>query len=113
MSTDLAHYVGNVLTAADRKALSHSRKTEDADMGVFVFSHPRPIKFINMGMLQIWRHYGMKDEVAFRNAWETRMSVMPIYEHILPWNDFCIPWSANRGLRKNVAINLQYSYLLV
>jgi hypothetical protein len=98
MSTDLAHYVGNVLTAADRKAMTHSRKTEDADMGVFVFSHPRPIKFINMGVLMVWRHQGMKKEEAFRKAWETRMSEMPINEKFLPWFHFCIAWGTGEGL---------------
>jgi hypothetical protein len=98
MSTDLAHYVGNVLTAADRKAMTHNRKTEDADMGVFVFSHPRPIKFINMAKGQIWRHQEMKKEEAFRKAWKTRMRVLPLFSKALPWNHFCIAWGAGEGL---------------
>jgi len=60
MSTDVAHYVGHTLTAEDRKNMSHDRKTEDADMGVFVFSNPRPIKFMNLALNQWWIHHETK-----------------------------------------------------
>jgi hypothetical protein len=78
--------------------MTHNRKTEDADMGVFVFSHPRPIKFINMAKGQIWRHQEMKKEEAFRKAWKTRMRVLPLFSKALPWNHFCIAWGAGEGL---------------
>ena len=42
MSTDLADYVGNELTADERR--QQSVFIEDLDMGTFVHSHPRPVK---------------------------------------------------------------------
>ena len=48
MSADLADYVSNVLTPEQRKKMTSSKPTEDMDMGTFVYSHPRPIKFVNL-----------------------------------------------------------------
>ena len=49
MSLDLAYYVGNELTAQDRVDLrTAKRPVEDLDMGTYVYSHPYPIKYLNM-----------------------------------------------------------------
>ena len=52
MSTDVACYVSHTLTAEDRNNLSHSRKTEDLDMGDFVISNLRTIEFMNLAINQ-------------------------------------------------------------
>ncbi|GFH55253.1 predicted protein [Chaetoceros tenuissimus] len=66
MSSD---YVGNKLSAKDRHLLSHERKTEDADKGSFLFSHERPLKFIDLTLNRFWEH-GFKTEEDFREIWK-------------------------------------------
>jgi hypothetical protein len=89
MSSDLANYVGNVLSAEDRLSLMHKRHTEDADMGAFVFSHPRPVKFVNAGMNRIWIH-PCKTPEKFMNAWENQVPNLPRKApHMLPIYYFC------------------------
>jgi hypothetical protein len=88
MSSDLAYYVGNKLSAEDRRMLSHSRKTEDADMGKFVFSNDRPIKFIDLVRHKFWMHGGTKSEEDFRSKWENNMSRLPS-EGKFSWLTYC------------------------
>mmetsp|Transcript_27808 Transcript_27808/g.41234 ORF Transcript_27808/g.41234 Transcript_27808/m.41234 type:complete len:369 (-) Transcript_27808:56-1162(-) len=97
MSTDVAHYVGHTLTAEDRKNMSHDRKTEDADMGVFVFSNPGPIKFMNLALNQWWIHHETKTEDQFRRAWDKRGG-LPLHERSIVWDHFCKYWSLNIGM---------------
>lgn len=49
LSSDLAEYVGRTLTPERRDALRDGRRrTENADVGSFVFSSPYPVKFVDM-----------------------------------------------------------------
>ncbi|GFH55254.1 hypothetical protein CTEN210_11730 [Chaetoceros tenuissimus] len=72
MSSDLADHVGNKLTAKDRHLMALSfknRKIEDTDMGFFLFSSDRPLKFVDLTLHRFWEH-GLKDEEGFRETWE-------------------------------------------
>ena len=89
MSSDLANYVGNVLSAEDRLSLMHSRHTEDGDMGAFVFSHPRPVKFVHAGMNMIWMH-PRKTSEKFKSTWENDAPKWPKrISQMLPFWHFC------------------------
>ncbi|GFH56562.1 hypothetical protein CTEN210_13038 [Chaetoceros tenuissimus] len=74
MSLDLAYYVGNELTAQDRVDMrTAKRPVEDLDMGTYIYSHPYPIKFLNMYRMGIWTHEGRtKEEENYRMEWNTR-----------------------------------------
>lgn len=76
MSSDLANYVGNSLSGEQRLSLMHSRHTEDADIGAFVFSHPQPVKFINLMTYAFW-HHPRKDVKSFKESWEKDMAQFP------------------------------------
>lgn len=64
MSSDLANYVSKTLSSAQREVLSRQSPTEDIDIGSFIFSHPRPIRFVFMSHYRIWVHQ-MKDLEGF------------------------------------------------
>mmetsp|Transcript_21276 Transcript_21276/g.31507 ORF Transcript_21276/g.31507 Transcript_21276/m.31507 type:complete len:359 (+) Transcript_21276:42-1118(+) len=89
MSADLADYVGNVLTAGDRLSLMNSRPIEDLDMGTFVFSNPRPIKFVSMDQKKIWSH-PKKTEDEYRTEWDatTKSGWIP-RKQVFQWNFYC------------------------
>jgi hypothetical protein len=90
MSSDLAEYVGNVLSAEDRLSLMHTRHTEDADMSAFVFSHPRPVKYYDTGMNIISIH-PRKTSESFMDAWENEMSPLPQWRNFMvKYKHFCI-----------------------
>ena len=104
LSSDLADYVSNTLSAKDRYALSHSkRKTEDADMGKFLWTHNRPLKFIDLSLHRFWEH-GQKSEEDFKKEWDEIMDLnrdeprLPAREGV-PWERWCDKWiNLNRGL---------------
>ena len=97
MSADLAHYVSNSLSAKQRLSLMHSRHTEDADVGAFVFSHPRPIKFVQLSNRRFW-HHPEKSPLSFKNAWQTRMGGLPQNGQPLPFWHLCPSWHDGKGL---------------
>jgi hypothetical protein len=89
MSADLADYVGNELTAADRLNMMHpKRHIEDLDMGTFIFSNPRPVKFV--GMDEIWSH-PFKTEINYRKefASATKTKLIPEKHLVVNWGFFC------------------------
>ena len=91
MSSDLANYVGNVLTPAERLGMMIPRKpTEDLDMGTFVHGHPRAIKFLNMNSRKIWIH-PKKTELEFLESWTGGQALMLPKRHgcQLTWKSFC------------------------
>jgi len=89
MSSDLANYVGNVLTPAERLGMMIPRKpTEDLDIGTFVHGHPRVIKFLNMNSRKIWIH-PEKTELAFRDKWENETFKLPKRTGFLDWGCYC------------------------
>lgn len=97
MSSDLANYVGNQLTAKDRLEMQHSyRATEDADMGVFIFSHPRPVKFFNLSMYKFWAH-PLKYEKKFRKAYDA-IDQLPRAGRMLPLDVLCPVFLKGGGL---------------
>lgn len=69
MSSDLALYVSNTLSATQREILSREPLTEDIDMSTFIFSHPRPIRFVSMSHHRIWVHQ-MKKLDNFRARYD-------------------------------------------
>jgi len=90
MSTDLADYVGNKLTAEDRLLMMHPRRhVEDLDMGTFVFSNPRPIKFVSMDQKKIWSH-PKKTEDEYRTEWDaiTKSGWYP-RKKVFEWKFYC------------------------
>ena len=104
LSSDLAEYVSNTLSAKDRHALSHSkRKTEDADMGKFLWSHSRPLKFVDLTLHRFFEH-GQKSEEEFKKEWDEITDPnrdeprLPVREGV-PWQRWCDKWiNLNRGL---------------
>ena len=77
VSSDLANYIGFQQTPEERLQLTmHSHHTEDADMGSFVFSHPRTVKFVNLSRYKFW-HHPAKDEDKFRGLWGNRIGALP------------------------------------
>eukprot|EP00979_Chaetoceros_neogracilis_P002213 scaffold387_cov266-Chaetoceros_neogracile.AAC.5 len=92
VSADLADYVGNELTAADRLNMMHpKRHIEDLDMGTFIFSNPRPVKFIGMYQWKMWTH-PHKTETQYREGFThatktKRIKVKPVFR----WDIFCPP----------------------
>ena len=92
LSADLAHHVSHKLSAKDRKLLSHEPKTEDADMGKFLFTHDRPLKFVNLSAHQFWEH-DFKSEEGFRSTWEEiadeSRGKLPKRAKSVPWKHVC------------------------
>ncbi len=97
MSSDLADFVGNTLTAKDRLGLQHKRHTEDADMGAFVFSNPRPIKFLNLSQYRMWIH-PKKQELDFRNTWGSIHQLPHAARRGLPLDYLCQEWMRGGGV---------------
>lgn len=97
MSPDLANYVSNEITPEDRLHMKHSRHTEDADMGTFVFSHIRPIKYINLNTQKIWVH-PKKTEKEFRSAWKDIHNILPQYGKLFPFEFLCPTWLKGGGV---------------
>ncbi|GFH55255.1 hypothetical protein CTEN210_11731 [Chaetoceros tenuissimus] len=94
LSADLAHHISHNLSAKDRKSLSHFPKTEDADMGKFLFTHDRPLKFVNLSAHQFWEH-DFKTEEAFRTRWSEILDPnrkeprLPRRAKSVPWKHLC------------------------
>ncbi len=89
MSSDLADYVANSLTAEERSELMIRRRIEDLDMATFIYSHPMPIKFMNLYPRMFW-HHPCKSEKCFRTFWEHQMpSLGNIERPVLPWTHYC------------------------
>ncbi len=98
VSADLAHYVGNELTPADRKKMMHARPTEDCDMGSFIYSNPNPIKLVNMNTGKVWDH-PKKTLEEFAESWNVDLeNVLPAYADVLPFSFFCPVFMEGRGL---------------
>lgn len=97
MSNDLADYVGNQLSSEDRAAMSHHNPIEDADMGVFVFSHERPIKYINLASFKFFIHSRTtKRDNGIELVWSTinrRYPARP--KDLYPWAFLCNRWKYN------------------
>lgn len=96
MSADLANYVSRQLTIDKRVELMHDHHTEDADMASFVFSHSRPIKFINLRTYLFW-HHPKKQEEDFLESWRN-IDEMPNSIPLFPYSALCPLWLAGRGL---------------
>ncbi len=89
MSSDLADYVTNILSAEDRRELMIKRRIEDLDMATFIYSHPMPIKFMNLYPRMFW-HHPCKSEKCFRTFWENQMpSLGTIERPLVPWTHYC------------------------
>jgi len=95
MSSDLAHYVSNIMTHEQRLELTDQRPTEDMDMGTFVFSHPRPIKFVNLSPYTFWLH-PLKTEEEWMNFWENDMNRLPQRAPVLPYFHLCPAWKTKQ-----------------
>ena len=91
MSSDLAHYVGTIMTHEQRQTLTDKRPTEDMDMGSFVFSHPRPIKFVNLSPFMFWFH-PLKTEEQWTRFWETKIDTLVMRGKVLPYHHLCPVW---------------------
>lgn len=96
MSSDLADYVSNQLTTEDRLEMMHGRHTEDADMGTFIFSHPRPIKFMNLSSFRFW-HHPKKSKTEFLAGWKS-IDSLPGHGNLLPFWHLCPSWMSGRGI---------------
>jgi len=97
VSSDLANYIGFQQTPEERRKLMHSRHTEDGDMGSFVFSHPRPVKFVNLSHYKFWHHPG-KTEDKFRRLWENNIGALPTRGELMPYWHLCPAWAKGKGL---------------
>ena len=86
MSTDLAHWVGHEMGIdARNKVMIY---IEDLDMGSYIHSHPRPIKYINLFLGSPYFH-PLKKESEFREHWDLHMDRLSLE---LPKNGMKIPW---------------------
>merc|ERR1712127_155335 len=91
MSVDLADYVGNTLTADDRKKLmSKRRPTEDMDLGAFVFSHPKTVKFMNLSYYIFWSH-PLKETKKWMKEANNGYKKNPGRAHYVPFFALCPP----------------------
>ena len=98
MSSDLANYVGNSLSAKQRLSMMHSRHTEDGDMGAFIFSHPRPVKFLNLSNHAFW-HHPRKEVDEFKSTWNDSMGGLPRRGgKVLMLSFLCPAWLNGKGL---------------
>jgi len=99
MSLDLAHYIGFSLDAEQRKFLTDRRRpTEDLDIGSFVFSHPKPIKFIDLNPFQFWYH-PVKVEEEWMNKWRLGVDNISFHAEVLPFWHMCPHWKKIGGLK--------------
>ena len=80
MATNLADHISNALTAKDREELSlyvyHKRHIEDMELGVFVDSHPDPIKFVALQKRKFWIH-PIKSNGKWMHYWKNEMQKLP------------------------------------
>lgn len=96
MSADLAEYVSVIMSHENRKELTSKRPTEDMDMGAFVFSHPRPIKFISLSQYMFWAH-PRKTEEEWMTDYEEGMTIYPLRGTVLPFWHLCPRWGYKKG----------------
>jgi len=87
LSSDLANHVGNELDAEYMKDLS--MHIEDLDMGTYVHTNPRPIKYLNTNIFTFY-HHACKTEKCFRD-WHQQpiYSGLPKYKPLFQWDFYC------------------------
>ena len=93
MSLDLAYYVGNELTAQERAEMRTAIKSiEDLDMATYVYSHPYPIKYLNLNLWKIWEHsQKTKKENFYKYKWAKMRIRKQTHQRKAPfqWGWYC------------------------
>lgn len=87
MSSDLADYIANEMTAEMRRKLSIY--IEDLDMRSYVHSHPRPLKQINTNTF-LFYHHACNTKKCFQEFQEHRIQTLPGRDRAMSWEDFCL-----------------------
>jgi hypothetical protein len=87
LSSDLAKYVGNDLTADDRKKIG-SQVDESEDIGNFLYSHPKPVKFIFLGQNVFW-YADLTTHDKWYFKWFEKMSDLPTRGLMVPFREIC------------------------
>jgi len=78
MSSDLAYYIGHVLSGMDRLRISSGIGKEDEIMGSFIHVNSNPIKFMDLSNIQLWDHSKMKKVVVLNAS-----------KNFMPWKSIC------------------------
>jgi len=100
MSADLAKYVSVTMSHERREELTSERPTEDMDVGAFVFSHPRPIKFISLSSYTFWAH-PIKSVKEWTEGYEEGMTENPLRGSVMPIHAVCFYHNLAKNNRTN------------
>jgi hypothetical protein len=92
LSSDLAAFVGSYLQASDRDNLS-MKEDEAKDIGVFVYTHPKPIKFLFLSQNIFW-YPALNTTGGWYDAWE-KMSDLPTRSPLVPLHGICAQMKRN------------------
>lgn len=91
MSIDMAFYAGITLSHSARDSLTGYKggePKEDADVGTFLHSHPRPLKFIMLSQYLFWYH-PLKSNDEWYDYWENKMDELPKKASVMPFKEIC------------------------
>lgn len=88
LSSDLAKWVGHEMHINARNEIMIH--VEDLDMGSYVHSHPRPIKYINLNNFSPYFH-PLKEEKDYLDFWDRHMNFLPPPATKLSWMHMCRP----------------------
>lgn len=107
MSSDLAYFISRDLTADIRKELSKSDPPqEDKDIGTFVYSHRKPIKFQILSQNQFWFHPIMT-KTEWDEKWQ-RMNELPIQGTNLPVHGICKLFHEEKKFELPDGVSIKY-----
>lgn len=90
MSVDLADYVANQLTPERREDISIF--IEDLDMGNFINSMERPIKYLDLTSRMFWLHPRKEEEVFIKSFTEEFQSLPHLKHSQLLFKFYCPHW---------------------
>ena len=104
MSADLAEYISVTMSHERRKELTSEKPTEDMDIGAFVFSHPRPIKFVSLSQYTFWAH-PLKSVKEWMTEYEEGMTEYPLRGSVMPVQSICYYINLEKKNKKNDCIH--------
>jgi len=109
MSADLAEYISVIMSHERRMELTNTRPYEDMDVGAFVFSHPRPIKFISLSQYTFWAHH-LKSEEEWMTDYEEGMTKYPLRsQSVIPVQSICYYLNMEKQYKENECLRTCYS----
>lgn len=87
LSADLAAFVGGYLQPSERDEFG-SKKDEATDIGIFVYKHPKPIKFLFLSQNVFW-YPALDTKDTWYDHWNNKMGELPTKGPLVPFHGIC------------------------